>query len=295
VLSRTQLKSRGWSQASIEHEIDVGRWAAVAPTVVAMQNADLTREQRMWLGVLHAGPTSTLTHLTACEQAGLKWTVDRTIHVMTEKGNLVEPLPGFRFHQSRRRYGDWIHRDATPRRLKIQHAGLLAAERDRSLRRAIGLLAALVQQGLCTPEMLLLGCDQIRKLRHGDHFRLALGDIAGGAQSFAEIDIGRLCREAGLRPPDRQRVRKDKQGRNRYLDCEWVLPDGRIIVLEIDGSFHMETTHWVKDMKRERGVVVSGRSVLRCSSVEIRLDPQDIIADLVAIGVPPQFVCDRPA
>lgn len=295
VLGRHQLRARGWSRHRVDTELRRGRWTEVSPTVVAMQNAPLVRSQMMWLGVLHAGETSALTHLTACEAAGLRWTVDPTIHVLTAKSDDVSALPGFRFHQSRRRYDDWIDRDASPSRIRIEHAALLAAERDRYLPRAIGLLAAVVQQELCTPENLILGIDQIRKLRHGKFFRLALGDIAGGAQSFAEIDIGRLCKEAGLRAPDRQRMRKDKDGRNRYLDCEWVLPDGRVIVLEIDGSFHMRTTHWVKDMKRERGVVLSGSTVLRCSSIEIRLEPDDIIADLVAIGVPTRFVPDRTA
>jgi len=260
-----------------------------------MQNAPLTRDQLMWLGVLHAGPTSVLTHVTACEEGGLQWTVDPTIHLLTKKSDDVSPLAGFRFHQSRRRYEYWIHPSASPPRLRIEHAALLAAERDRSLRRAIGLLAAAVQQGLCRPDSLLKASTQIRKLRHGSVFQLALEDIEGGAQSFAEIDMGRLCEATGLRAPDRQRVRTDKQGRRRYLDCEWILPDGRIVVLEIDGSFHMRTQHWVKDMKRERGVVLSGRSVLRCSSIEIRLEPEDIIADLVAIGVPPRFVRGRSA
>jgi hypothetical protein len=140
----------------------------------------------------------------------------------------------------------------------------------------------------------LLGCDQIRKLRHGDLFRLALGDIAGGADSFAEIDAVRICKEAGLQPPRRQARRMDKTGRWRYLDLEWVLPDGRVLVLEIDGSFHMRTEHWWKDQKRERGIVVSGRIVLRCSSIEIRLEPGDVIEDLITAGVP-RFVCDRSA
>jgi hypothetical protein len=295
VLDRDQLRSRGWSRHRVDNEISKGRWTEVAPRVVAMQNAPLTRDQLMWLGVLHAGPSAVLTHATACELARLRWTVDPTIHVLTKKSDDVAPLRGFRFHQTRRRYEDWIHRTALPPRLKIEHAALLTAERDANLRRAIGLLAAAVQQGLTTPEMLILGCDQIRKLRHGNLFRLALDDIAGGAQSFAEIDIGRLCEEAGLRAPDRQTIRLDKQGRRRYLDCEWRLPDGRIVVLEIDGSFHMRTSHWTNDMKRERGVVISGKSVLRCSSIEIRLEPDDIIADLVAIGVPPRFVRDRSA
>lgn len=292
IVTRKQLVARGWSRHRVDTELTRGRWTGLAPTVVALQNAPLVREQMLWLGVLHAGPHSALTHATACEAGGLKWTVDPTIHVLTRKSDDVSRLNGFVFHESRRRYDDWIDRDAKPPRIRIQHAVLLTSERDRHMPRAIGRLAAAVQQGVCTTDSLILGCDQIRKLRHGKIFRLALGDIAGGAQSFAEIDIGRLCKVAGLRAPDRQRIRKDKHGRNRYLDCEWVLPDGRIVVLEIDGSFHMRTEHWVRDMKRERGVVISGRTVLRCSSIEVRLEPDDIMADLIEIGVPPRFVRD---
>lgn len=298
VFSRAQLRGLGWSRHRVQHEIDVGRWTAVAPNVIAVQNAPLIREQRLWLGVLHAGAGSALTHTTACERAGLTWTCDDTIHVITDKGDLVTPLDGFRFHQTRRPYATWIHPSAAPPRLRIEHGALLTAERDRFLRRAIGLLAAVVQQRLTTADRVLSSSQEISKLRNGKHFRLALGDIAGGAHSFAEIDIGRLCREAGLRPPDRQRIRYDKEGRRRYFDCEWVLPNGRIIVLEIDGSFHLEAERWWKDMKRKRSVVVSGRTALRCSSIEIRLEPHDIIGDLVAIGVPRienRFVCDRSA
>jgi hypothetical protein len=100
---------------------------------------------------------------------------------------------------------------------------LLTAERDASIRRAIGLLAASVQEGLTEVDRLAVGIKEIRKLRHGKQFGWALGDIAGGAQSFAEIDIVRLCREAGLQPPNRQTRRRDKDGRWRYLDLEWVL------------------------------------------------------------------------
>jgi hypothetical protein len=48
-------------------------------------------------------------------------------------------------------------------------------------------------------------------------------------------------------------------------------------------------------MQRERSVVVSGRTVLRCSSVELRLDPWSVIRDLVEIGLPTGFVCDSSA
>lgn len=298
VVSRAQLRSLGWSRHRVQHEIRIGRWTAVAPNVIALQNAELVRGQLLWLGVLHAGPGSVLTHLTGCECAGLDWSADETVHVLTPKGDLVEPLPGFRFHQTRRPYASWVHPSLEPARLRVEHAALLTAERDRLLRRGIGLVAATVQQRITTAQRLLTASHEISKLRNGGQLRLALGDIAGGAHSFAEIDIGRLCSRVGLRPPDRQRIRRDKQGRRRYLDCEWVLPDGSVIVLEVDGSFHMRTEHWWRDMKRERSVVVSGRTVLRCSSIEIRLEPDDIVLDLAAVGVPRShdpFVCGRPA
>jgi very-short-patch-repair endonuclease len=70
------------------------------------------------------------------------------------------------------------------------------------------------------------------------------------------------------------------------VDCEWRTPDGRIVVLEIDGSFHAEVTAWWQDIKREREVVLSNRTVLRCSSLELRLEPADVLDDLRRVGVP---------
>lgn len=288
VVSRAQLRSLGWSDGQIDHEITYGRWHAPAWGVVAMQNAPLTHDQRLWLGVLHAGKGAVLTHLTSCRRAGLDWKGDDdTIHVLTPKGDLVDPIDGFFFHQTRRPYQQWLSRSPCgPPRLDLEHAALLTAERDRYVRRAVGLLAACVQQRLTDADHLILAAREIRKLRHGAILMLALGDIDGGAQSFAEIEIGQLCQRAGLATPVRQAVRTDSDGRRRYLDCEWELPDGRVIVLEVDGSFHLRVGNWWRDMKRERAVVLSRSTVLRCASIELRLEPWEVMADLRRAGVP---------
>ena len=288
VVARRQLKELGWSDNQIDHEIRYDRWHAPTTGVVALQNAPLTHDQRLWLGVLHAGDGAVLTHLTACRRAGLEWRGDDdTIDVLTPKGDLVEPLDGFFFHQTRRPYRHWLRPVSPgPPRLPIEHAALLTAERDRFVRRAIGLLAACVQQRLTTAERLLATKPGIRKLRNGAVFELALGDIHGGAQSFAEIEVGVLCQRAGLAAPVRQAVRTDTDGRRRYLDCEWELPDGRVVILEVDGSFHLRVGNWWRDMKRERSVVLSRSTVLRCASIELRLEPWEVMADLRRAGVP---------
>jgi hypothetical protein len=288
VVSRVQLRALGWTDHQIDHEIRYGRWHAPAWGVVALQNAPLTHAQKLWLGVLHAGEGAVLTHLSACRRAGLEWKGDEdTIHVLTPKGDLVDPIDGFVFHQTRRPYRRWLRPISSgPPRLPIEPAALLTAERDRYVRRAVGLLAACVQQRLTTADRLISTSRQIRKLRHGAIFLPLLDDIAGGAQSFAEIDVGQLCERAGLAQPVRQAVRHDTDGRRRYLDCEWELPDGRLVALEVDGSFHLQVGNWWRDMKRERAVVLSRTTVLRCASIELRLDPWEVMSDLRKAGVP---------
>lgn len=66
-------------------------------------------------------------------------------------------------------------------------------------------------------------------------------------------------RRFGLQPPERQSIRRDRSGGKRYLDCEWRLEAGRVVVLEVDGSHHFLVEHWEADMRRERTVVISGR------------------------------------
>jgi hypothetical protein len=286
VLSRRQLAQAGWTRFQIDHEVEIGRWQSPAPSVVVLHTGGLVGDQPLWLGVLHAGQGAVLSHLTGARRSGLRWTGTNQIDVLTPRGDAVLPLPGYFFHQTRRPYHRWLKPLPGPPRLPIEHAALLAAERDHNIRSGIGLLAACVQQQLTTAERFGRTIPQIRKLRHGKTFKLVLQDIAGGAQSFAELDVGRLCDEHGLARPTRQVVRLDKQGRRRYLDCVWVLSDGRVIVLEVDGSFHAEVIAWWTDMKRERAVVVQGDTVLRCSSLELRLEPLDIVADLRRIGVP---------
>jgi len=282
VASRGQLRALGWQQHQIDYEIHSARWQSAAPGVVVFHTGPLTLDQRLWVGVLHAGDGAVLSHLTAARSAGLAWVGHEVIDVLTPKGDLVPPLPGYFFHQTRRPYERWVKACPGPPRIPCEHAALLAAERDRSVRRAIGLLAAMAQQGITTPDRLLATIPQIRKLRHKAIFTLALGDIAGGAQSFAELDLGRLCEEAGLPRPTRQTIRLDQNGRRRYLDSEWNRPARKPVVLEIDGSFHSQVTQWWKDMPRERAVVLSGSTVLRCSSIELRLAPHDVMRDLRA-------------
>jgi hypothetical protein len=114
--------------------------------------------------------------------------------------------------------------------------------------------------------------------------RRILLDIEGGAHSLAEIDVRRMCRRAGLRLPDRQRPRRDREGRQRFTDCEWDLGDGRVLVLEVEGGFHAEVEHFNDDLERQRKLTTAHRIVLRCGALELRDTPESVAEDLIALG-----------
>ena len=100
-------------------------------------------------------------------------------------------------------------------------------------------------------------------MRHRRAIDLALADIEQGADALSEIDFVRLCRRFGLPEPTRQAVRMMPDGRRRYLDAEWRLPDGRVVAVEVDGAFHMRMENWIDDQLRQNMVVIGGTRVLR--------------------------------
>lgn len=128
--------------------------------------------------------------------------------------------------------------------------------------------------------------DRLRPLRRADRFRRVLREIAGGADSTAEIDVRRMCRSFGLAPPARQVRRRDSTGRVRYTDCEWRLADDRYLVLEVYGAFHLDVEHWEEDIARQRALTAPHRIVVRCTARELRDLPERVARDLLLLGVP---------
>lgn len=281
LITRAQLQDAGVDRWAIRHRIESERWVERSPTVIGTTTGILVREQLMWLGVLHAGGDAQVGDLTAAELAGLQnWHRD-DVTVLVPKGtNLGEPLDGITFVQTRRPLRMFrTIRSGLPV-CRVEPALLHWAAYQRSSRTADGVLAAAVQQRLTSPEQLVRWVELMRPLRWAKRFRTTLGEIAGGAQSVAEIDVRRMCRSCGLAPPRRQVRRRDADGRTRFTDCEWELPDGRTVVLEVDGGFHMSVEGWEEDLARQRALSGPLRTVVRCTSRELRDEPERVGRDL---------------
>jgi hypothetical protein len=284
LLSRAQLAELELDRHFVRSQVRAERWQEVSAVVIATTTGTLTHEQTLWAGVLHGGHSATVGGLSALAHHGLtNWRRD-DVTVLIPKSRGIEPLAGVDFVECRRELVGWRARGALPV-WKAEPAALHFAAYEPVTRTSYGLLAAVVQQGLSEPDALARWIGRMRPLRRAKPMRRVLADIAGGAQSLAELDVGRMCRRFGIRPPDRQTRRRDSSGRSRYTDAEWRLPDGRVVVLEVDGSFHMEVEHWGDDIERERGLVASGVVVIRCTALEVRDAPERVVRDLRRLGI----------
>ena len=287
VLTRAQLRGFGWNSDMVRHRVRTGRWVAHTSRVIGTMTGAPSRSQLMWIGVLHAGRDAIVGDLTAADVACLRgWHRDDVTVLVPRSAELGQPIDGVRFIETRRPLRHYSDPHTVLPTCRLEPAILRFGAYQRSPRTAQGVIAAAVQQRLTTPDRLLSWVDRMQPLRWAKLFTTALDEIAGGAQSGAELDVRRMCRAAGLSLPRRQTRRRDAAGRLRFTDCEWVLADGRTLVLEVDGSFHMQADQWEDDLARQRALTALDRPIIRCSARELREEPESIARDLLYLGVP---------
>lgn len=277
VVTRSQLRQRGYDDNAVRARVAAGRWRAIGRSVVVLHSGPLSVRQRWWVAVLlHRG--AALAGSTAAAAQGLSGFEDDAVHVVVVHGARTHPVAGVRVHVSRRFSVDDVHPARTPPMVRIERALIDAASWDSSKPRACAILASGVQQRLTTAERLRLALAVADRARHHRLLTQIIGDIEGGAQSFAEIDFGRLVRRAGLPPPVRQAFRYDRAGRRRWLDA-----DLGSFSVEIDGAIHLRPMHYWGDMERQNDlVIVTGKPILRFSTLALRLAEDTVIAQLVA-------------
>ena len=285
VLARRQLTALGIGWDTVHHQIVAGRWSARSPRVVSTVTGALTIDQRRWVGVLHAGPRSMLGGLTAAARHGLVGWHRSEVTVIVDDELSFEPVPGIRFFRSRRPFDLLLSPKPGIPSCQVEPALLLWAGYEAALRPAHGVLAAAVQQRLTTPARLREFVDLLKPLRRAAGFRRLVGDIEGGVHSGAERDVAVMCRTFDLPMPARQVSRVDSDGRRRWTDCEWRLPDGRILVLEVDGAFHMDVVQWSADKRRGRRISGPDRLVVGATAFEVRHEAAEVAKDLIALGV----------
>jgi very-short-patch-repair endonuclease len=301
LVHRSQLRDLGVGRDDIAYHVAAGRWRVVAPRVVAVDNGRLDAEQLHWRAVLNAPAAAWIGGRSALAALGLSGLPPREVHLLVPRGPVPTPLPGVFVHVTTRPPEEWVELVAdapstlstlsTPtvpaRRIPVlRRAELLEPTDTRGLplttaaravvdaaawepdhRRAAGVVFAALQQRLTTLEQVAAELDAAGRVRHRAVVRDALGESAAGTDSQAERDAVRLVRAAGLPEPRRQVV---IAGRPR--DLVVTLPDGTLLVIEIDGPVHAEPGRLLADRSRDADVLVEGHLLLHITTYELRHD-----------------------
>jgi hypothetical protein len=272
----------------------------MAPEVVSVDNGRLDVQQLRWRAVLH-GPCAWLGGRSALAQLGLSGYPPPDEHVLVPRLRRPQPLDGITIHVTGRLPYDtdgspndelppWLvevlttggpmpgRPSASPPTTSCARAAVDAAAWESHPRAAAGLVLAVVQQGLAQASAIVDELALAGRVRHRAVIRDALGHAADGAESLAEVDILPLLRRAGLGEPRRQ-VRH--AGRRR--DLEIGLPDGQILVIEVDGPLHDSPEARWADADRDADLAAAGVLVLHVTTYELRHESMRVVARLRAI------------
>ncbi len=282
VVRRDQLRDLGVGHHHVRRQVQAERWRAMGPHAVALQTGALSRRQWLRLGAVHAGPGSELDLWAALEHAGLRGWERPAVHVAVPRGRRVVQLDGVVVRQVSGRplpaaAGAW------PPAAPPAQAAVGAACHERTDKSAVGLLLAVAQQRVASPDAMRLELDRIWRPRRAPLLRAALYEAGAGSESVAEIDVVLLVRRAGLPEPRRQVLVRTAEGVQK-LDLVVDLPDARTLAIEVDGPHHDDPSQRARDAARDASLIALGYLVLRIPVIELRVDPAGVVRRLRRIA-----------
>lgn len=263
-------------------------WRTIGQHVFVDRDGDYTPEQMRVAGALEGGPDAALTGRAALLESGWRGRDEGYVDVLlprSARGRTHRGPPWLRLH-----FPLEVPRSAgSPPRTTSARAAIDAASWSRSPREVLLVVLSTAQQRLATPDGLRREMLRRPGLRNAAAIRDVLEELEAGATSSNESAFLRECRCRGLPKPRMQTRRRDAGGRRRFTDAEFVLPDGRLVIVEIDGIGHLDVAEWHADIARHNGLAVTtGAITLRVTGWEIHHDPNPfftLLAGLLSGGV----------
>lgn len=301
VARRDQLAALGVTPRHVRGQVRAQRWRTIGPLVVALSTGALTRAQQMSVALINAGDDAVLAGRTALERHGLRGWEDRRIHVLVGPERRPPRLAGVVAHRTSAleplsvRADGAVHRAATADRFAGGVGGLPcstparaaidAASWERSAAVATALVIAVVQQRLTRPDDVADVLSRRPRTRHRAALLVALADAGSGAESLREAQVARLVEQAGLGVPRRQVLIQTPAGPRR-VDLLVVLPDGRRLVIEVDGPHHLDPRVQAADAERDAELTALGYVVLRMPVAALAQDSARVLESLRRLARP---------
>lgn len=270
VVSRAQAYAAGLTRSELRAQISARRWQRVWTRSICVHTGPVPAAGRWWAAVFEGGDRALLDGEASLVASGLVHYEPAVLRVSVPRG--VKPLRGAGLDIRRTRR--WSPADRVAMgvpRTRVPVAAVHAAMWARTDKQAALLLTMPVQQGLTTAEQVGRALLAVHRDRRRELMHAVVTDLLGGVRSLGELDVARECRRRGLPEPDRQVVRRGRDGRY-YLDVCW---DTFGLVVEIDGIHHSWATSVVPDALRQNEVSLGGSRVLRLPLLGLRVAADD--------------------
>ncbi|MCU1602499.1 MAG: hypothetical protein JWO22_3208 [Frankiales bacterium] len=272
IVTRRQLCAAGVPRWYTKNELRQRRWQSCGRQSLAVHNGPLDHQALCWVAVLEVGLRAALDEVCALQAAGVKGLSDTDIVVATPKGSTPGKPPGVTVRETRRYRAEDVIVVGIPR-IRPAVAAVHAALRAKSDRQAKLFIVMTVQQRVTPIAQVVEAAAAVKRHVRRRLIASVVADLAAGAQSLGEIDVGAGMRRRGLPEPSRQSVRKRPDG-TEYLDIEW--PEFRL-VLEIDGAGHDAADQALKDFERDLRIIGEERYVMRLKLAAWALDQERVL------------------
>lgn len=270
VVSRSQAYAAGLTRGELRAQVRARRWQRVWTRSICLHTGDVSEVGRDWAAVFEGGDRGMLDGETSLIASGLKNYDSHVRRVSVPRG--VKPLRGAGLDVRRTRR--WSAEDRVASgvpRTRVPVAAVRAAMWAVSDKQAALLLTMPVQQGMTKADLIGQALLAVKRDRRRELMHAVVLDLLGGVRSLGELGFARECRRRGLPEPDRQVVRKGKDGRH-YLDVCW---DDYRLVVEIDGIHHTWATEVVPDALGQNEVALGKATVLRLPLLGLRVAADD--------------------
>lgn len=283
LLTRSQCRSAGLSEAALKWRVSSGRWTRVHGGVFLTRpgRADwLVEATGALLRVDDAGPAAQAAFCgrSAAHLWGLEARPPSSLELVVPRARCVTPPEQASVRRSAR-WDDLIDDRAYPWRT-TRPATVIEVAALGSATDALCVVARAVQQEFVTAAELRQELSARRATRHGSLLADVLGDVDSGGQSGAELLYVRDVERAhGLPAGARQQV--TDQGRRRHHDTGYE--EYRLIV-EVDGRLgHERWADRVRDGQRDRQVLTGDVVTSRVFWSDVALTPCQTAAEVGAV------------
>lgn len=253
VVSRQQLLASGLGDHDVRRLVRRRELTPVHRGVLVTHTGPPSWRQRAWAAVLYAHPAALWGPSALAVERAPSDPPRGPLHVAIDELRRVDPLEGVVIHRVSR-LADLARLEASPPRMKVEHAVLDTARTARGEFDRIAVVTDALQARLVTLDRLRSALEVRQKMHHRGPLRALLQDLEAGTDSVLEHGyLVRVERAHGLPAGERQ-SRLVGQAERRDVRYE----GGRLVV-ELDSrAFHALTRERYVDLERDLTAALAG-------------------------------------